>query len=309
MSDVSEDFTGSSISSEEDLSSSTGSSELALQVSDSDEVSVQNSDSENDSTLGSLCATDEYPKVEAPIPDGNPAPLLFQSAWFLIINCKLRAASSFNTAVRFLRIHSFSQNWMRTILKTFECATEALPICDVMKYLIVFTVKALTPSPTLSHSLSRLTYVPSLLWHRHFTHSRLALLRLQFDPYGGIFVFASHLTSFPETLHVFRCCVYNEMGLNLRITKHAHIKFGFSLTMSVFLLGGGSPGGRSVFHELYNVGLRKAMIYMNEFGNVLLIFYREIANAVDKLNVWCAFPRNSRKLVCELNLRAQRVDD
>ncbi|KRX45038.1 hypothetical protein T05_12160 [Trichinella murrelli] len=50
---------------------------------------------------------------------------------------------------------------------------------------IVFTVKALTPSPTLSHSLSRLTYVPSLLWHRHFTHSRLALLRLQFDPYGG----------------------------------------------------------------------------------------------------------------------------
>ncbi|KAL1237019.1 Protein SprT-like [Trichinella spiralis] len=71
MSDVSEDFTGSSISSEEDLSSSTGSSELALQVSDSDEVSVQNSDSENDSTLGSLCATDEYPKVEAPIPDGN----------------------------------------------------------------------------------------------------------------------------------------------------------------------------------------------------------------------------------------------
>ncbi|KRZ97158.1 hypothetical protein T08_11418 [Trichinella sp. T8] len=50
---------------------------------------------------------------------------------------------------------------------------------------IVFIVKALTPSPTLSHSLSRLTYVPSLLWHRHFTHSRLALLRLQFDPYGG----------------------------------------------------------------------------------------------------------------------------
>ncbi|KRY35739.1 hypothetical protein T01_5526, partial [Trichinella spiralis] len=240
MSDVSEDFTGSSISSEEDLSSSTGSSELALQVSDSDEVSVQNSDSENDSTLGSLCATDEYPKVEAPIPDGNPAPLLFQSAWFLIINCKLRAASSFNTAVRFLRIHSFSQNWMRTILKTFECATEALPICDVMKYLIVFTVKALTPSPTLSHICFGIGILRILDWLFFAFSSTLTA------------VFASHLTSFPETLHVFRCCVYNEMG-------------------------------RSVFHELYNVGLRKAMIYMNEFGNVLLIFYREIANAVDKV--------------------------
>ncbi|KRX16509.1 hypothetical protein T07_11497, partial [Trichinella nelsoni] len=59
------------------------------------------------------------------------------SAWFLIINCKLRAASSFNTAVRFLRIRSFSKNWMRKILKTFKCGTEALPICDMMKYLIV----------------------------------------------------------------------------------------------------------------------------------------------------------------------------
>ncbi|KRX80758.1 hypothetical protein T06_5842, partial [Trichinella sp. T6] len=59
------------------------------------------------------------------------------SAWFIIINWKLRAARSFNTAVRFLRIRSFSKNWMRKILKTFKCDTEALPICDMMKYLIV----------------------------------------------------------------------------------------------------------------------------------------------------------------------------
>ncbi|KRX58775.1 hypothetical protein T09_1577, partial [Trichinella sp. T9] len=71
MSDVSEDYTGSSISSVEDLSSATGSSELVLQVSDLDEASMQNSDSKSDSSLGSLCATDEYPKIEAPIPDGN----------------------------------------------------------------------------------------------------------------------------------------------------------------------------------------------------------------------------------------------
>ncbi|KRZ32493.1 hypothetical protein T4C_8229 [Trichinella pseudospiralis] len=46
-----------------------------------------------------------------------------------------------------------------------------MPIYSSSTFAAVYTVKALTPSPTLSHSLSRLTYVPSLLWHRSAFHA------------------------------------------------------------------------------------------------------------------------------------------
>ncbi|KRZ10176.1 hypothetical protein T11_3996, partial [Trichinella zimbabwensis] len=70
MSDESEEYTGSSISSE-DSSSTSGNFASALQLSDLNEVSTQNADSENDSSLGSLCSTDDYPRVDLPVEDGN----------------------------------------------------------------------------------------------------------------------------------------------------------------------------------------------------------------------------------------------
>ncbi|KRZ10149.1 hypothetical protein T11_15089, partial [Trichinella zimbabwensis] len=66
MSDVPEKNIDSLISSK-NLLPTNGNSESAQEVSDSNEVSSQNSDSKNDSSLGSLCATDEYPRVDVPI--------------------------------------------------------------------------------------------------------------------------------------------------------------------------------------------------------------------------------------------------
>ncbi|KAL1235729.1 Lipoamide acyltransferase component of branched-chain alpha-keto acid dehydrogenase complex [Trichinella pseudospiralis] len=69
MSDASEEYTGNSISSD-DTSFTSSNFELALRKSDLNEVLSQNADSKNDS-LGSLCSTDEYPRVDIPVKDGN----------------------------------------------------------------------------------------------------------------------------------------------------------------------------------------------------------------------------------------------
>ncbi|KRY68937.1 hypothetical protein T4B_11934 [Trichinella pseudospiralis] len=56
----------------------------------------------------------------------------------------------------------------------YSSSTFAAVLCEQGNKCVkqcVYTVKALTPSPTLSHSLSRLTYVPSLLWHRSAFHA------------------------------------------------------------------------------------------------------------------------------------------
>ncbi|KRY52171.1 hypothetical protein T03_6921 [Trichinella britovi] len=86
-------------------------------------------------------------------------------------------------------------------------------------------------------------------------------------------IFASHLTSFPESFHVFRCCVYSEIDSSCWAADRMVVS---DVVCSMVLY----PYLSSVYKLL---GLRKAMIYMNEFGNVLFIFYREIANAVDEV--------------------------
>ncbi|KRX58743.1 hypothetical protein T09_478, partial [Trichinella sp. T9] len=66
MSDVREKNIDSFIISK-DSSPSSGNSESAQRESDSSEGLMQKSDSKEDSSLGSLCASDEYPRLDVPI--------------------------------------------------------------------------------------------------------------------------------------------------------------------------------------------------------------------------------------------------